>query len=475
MTARSAPLKSDGRTRFSYDAMGALLVTLSALWDALSVGSAYAFAYQWRALAPNNLMAVDLYWGLAQFSGLTLLVVFAALGLYRAPGYQSRFNEVVRVVFGVTLAFTLVLAGAFFFRGASFSRLVVLYAWGFTGVAVVAGRLMVQELNRTLRERGIGLRQVLIVGTGPEALTLRDLLIDHPEWGLRFTGYVAEADSGAGLAVVTRTDDLAAYLRTNPVAEVWFALSAEAPRRRLLELVQVAAVGGAEVRLVPDVLEFVTARMSVEVLGGTALLALRRTPLRLWYNRFAKRTFDIVLAGGGLVVALPLLALIALAVKATSPGPILYSQERIGRDGQVFRIYKFRTMRVDAERSGPGWTVKDDPRRTPLGAFLRRTSLDELPQLWNVLVGEMSLVGPRPERPVYVERFSQDIPKYLDRHLVKTGITGWAQIHGLRGDTSIAERVRYDLYYIENWSLLLDVRIVLFTLWQVLFHPVEAY
>lgn len=473
MVHRSTPLKStDRQSAWQHYRLDPLLIGLTILWDSFSVALAYISAYQWRALAPNTLYSLDFYGQLAQFSGVSTLAVFAVLGLYGLPGYQSRFEETVKAFLGVTVAFTLVLAGAFFFREASFSRLVVAFAWAIAAIAIVCGRLVLQALNRTLRQRGFGLRRVLIVGTGGNALALGDLLAKNSQWGLQLAGYVTETASDRAVAQLS---DLGQYLQENPVSEVWFALP-DWPRRELLSLLQiVTASGHRQVRLVPDILEFVTARMRVDSFGGTALLTLQETPLRLWYNRFFKRILDIALAGGGLIVAMPLLGVIAALVKITSVGPIFYSQERIGRDGEVFGIYKFRTMCRDAEAQGPGWTTKDDPRRTPIGGFLRRSSLDELPQLWNVLVGQMSLVGPRPERPVYVERFSQDIPKYFDRHLVKTGITGWAQIHGLRGDTSIPERVRHDLYYIENWSLLLDIRILLVTIWQILSITDDAY
>ncbi|UFP95968.1 undecaprenyl-phosphate glucose phosphotransferase [Gloeobacter morelensis] len=454
-----------------------LIVVSTLCWDALSVLFAYWMAYEVRASSPNTLYGPEFYWALAQFSVISTLLVFAASGLYRAPGYQSRFDEVAKALIGLVLAFAIVVAGVFFFREASFSRFVLLYAWAVAAVSIVAGRLALQQINRSLRGRGFGLQPVLIVGTGAPAESLKALLATNPQWGLHLVGLVTEEveEATEHRDVIASVATLGRYLATHEVAEVWVALP-DYPRRQLLELLQViTAVRPVQIRLLPGILEYVTARMQVDVLGGTALLTLQDTPLRRASNRFAKRFLDIVLSGFGLVLGAPLFVLIAAAVKCSSPGPVFYQQERIGRDGAVFWIYKFRTMREGAEGQQPGWTTRDDPRRTPVGAFLRRTSLDELPQLWNVLVGEMSLVGPRPERPIYVERFSQDIPKYLDRHLVKTGITGWAQIHGLRGDTSIPDRVRYDLYYIENWSLLLDLRIILVTALQVLFHPEDAY
>jgi exopolysaccharide biosynthesis polyprenyl glycosylphosphotransferase len=213
-----------------------------------------------------------------------------------------------------------------------------------------------------------------------------------------------------------------------------------------------------------------TLRSSVEELDGLPLINLRESPMVGW-AAVQKRAFDVVVASLMLVALAPVLALAALAVWASSGRPILFAQERMGLDGRVFRMLKLRTMRRDAEReTGPVWTVPDDPRRTRVGAWLRRTSLDELPQLWNVLRGDMSLVGPRPERPVFIERFRREIPGYMLRHKVRAGCTGWAQVHGWRGDTSLHERIEHDIYYIQNWSLALDVRILLMTLWRGWVH-----
>jgi exopolysaccharide biosynthesis polyprenyl glycosylphosphotransferase len=208
-------------------------------------------------------------------------------------------------------------------------------------------------------------------------------------------------------------------------------------------------------------------QLSVGELSGLPLLNLRDVALRGW-KLTLKRAIDLIGSATGLVLLSPLMFLIAILIKLDSPGPALYTQERMGLDGKRFYLFKFRTMRADAEAHGPGWTRPDDPRRTRLGAFLRRTNLDELPQLINVLLGDMSLVGPRPERPIYVEEFRKRIPRYMERHREKAGITGWAQVNGLRGDTSIEERTKYDLWYIENWSVWLDIKIILMTIWQTI-------
>jgi exopolysaccharide biosynthesis polyprenyl glycosylphosphotransferase len=227
--------------------------------------------------------------------------------------------------------------------------------------------------------------------------------------------------------------------------------------------------------MVPDLLEMMTSQVRIKELEGIPFIRVKTTPMGTW-NQILKRSFDLVVAALVLILISPFFVLLALLIKITSKGPVFYLQERIGLDGKTFRVIKFRSMKIDAEEvTGPVWARKDDPRTTFLGRFMRRFSLDELPQLINVLTGEMSLVGPRPERPHFVEQFKKEVPKYLDRHRVKTGMTGWAQVNGLRGaDVSIEERTKYDVYYVENWSLVFDLKIILKTIRAVLFGK-DAY
>ena len=231
--------------------------------------------------------------------------------------------------------------------------------------------------------------------------------------------------------------------------------------------------GKVIIKVFPDMFQYMASQMSINELGGLPLLTVRDVALRGW-RRAAKRALDVAGAACGLVVISPLLMLTAALIKLESPGSALYAQERMGLDARPFKMIKFRSMREDAEDAGPGWTIEEDPRVTRLGRILRRINADELPQLVNVLIGEMSLVGPRPERPIYVNQFRRSIPRYMDRHWEKAGLTGWAQINGLRGDTSISERTKYDLWYIENWSLLLDVKILVRTFFNFFQSP-NAY
>jgi Undecaprenyl-phosphate glucose phosphotransferase len=261
-------------------------------------------------------------------------------------------------------------------------------------------------------------------------------------------------------------DELSRLVGREAVDEVIIALP-NANSEDLLNVIAHCDRSTISIKVLPDQFQIMAGQLSVGELSGLPLLNLRDVALRGW-KLTLKRAIDLVGSAIGLVLLSPLMFLIAILIKLDSPGPALYTQERMGLDGKRFYLFKFRTMRADAEAHGPGWTRPDDPRRTRLGAFLRRTNLDELPQLINVLLGDMSLVGPRPERPIYVEEFRKRIPRYMERHREKAGITGWAQVNGLRGDTSIEERTKYDLWYIENWSVWLDIKIILMTIWQTI-------
>ncbi len=245
-------------------------------------------------------------------------------------------------------------------------------------------------------------------------------------------------------------------------------------QEKLIELLRNTEGKNIEFMMVPDMLELMTSRIRIQEIEGIPFIKLKDIPMTTW-NRVLKRGFDAVISTIAIIVTIPLMALIAFIIKLTSPGPVFYIQERVGLDGVSFFLFKFRSMRVDAEKStGPVRNTKENSRATTIGKILRRTSLDELPQLFNVFLGQMSIVGPRPERPFFVEQFKSEIPKYLERHRVKTGMTGWAQVNGLRGDAPIDERTKYDIYYVENWSLVFDIKIILKTIRAVIFAK-DAY
>jgi Undecaprenyl-phosphate glucose phosphotransferase len=265
-----------------------------------------------------------------------------------------------------------------------------------------------------------------------------------------------------GVPVLGPTREIESIVQERDVHQVFVALPLEA-HRKMLRILQAVSRECVEIKLVPDILQYATINASLEDVDGTPVINLSQVPLQGW-SSLIKRAMDVVLSLAALAVLLPFFPLLAALIWLEDRGPIFYRQERMGLDGRSFMILKFRSMRVNAESStGPVWAIKNDPRRTRVGELLRRWSLDELPQLWNVLKGEMSLIGPRPERPAFVNEFKHKIPQYMLRHRVKSGITGWAQVHGWRGNTSIRKRIQYDLYYIENWSLKLDLKILWMT------------
>ncbi len=329
---------------------------------------------------------------------------------------------------------------------------------------------------RWVRERGFNLRHVLVVGEGEGLVRVVERIDWYPELGLRVCGIVTRdglplsnrsSEHVQSKLVVGSYDDLPALIANGGVDEVLLALprAEQHELTRLLDRIQDETV---DIRLLPDLQDYVTFGCKLEHLDGVPIVRLNDAPMVGW-GSLGKRCFDLVVSAIALVVLLPFLLLVAAAIKLTSPGPAIYSQERMGLDGRSFSILKFRSMKVNSDiaaGSGQGWTTQNDDRRTAVGIFLRKTSIDELPQLWNVLIGDMSLVGPRPERPMFVHQYRHEIPHYMLRHKVKAGLTGWAQVNGWRGDTSIKSRIECDLYYIQNWSLTLDLKIVLMTFWK---------
>ncbi|HTU18998.1 MAG TPA: undecaprenyl-phosphate glucose phosphotransferase [Gemmataceae bacterium] len=401
-----------------------------------------------------------------------LLWLLAAVAYRLADQYNvgrlRRFREEMVAVFkGSLLLALLVMATIFFLHDPYESRATILIFWGLSAALVLTGRRTAWAVIRTLRSHGYNQTFSIIVGAGRGARKMARALQRVSWLGMKNIGFVDEQTNrlSGDLDVLGGFADLPELIEKYGVQHVFVALPLDRTddARRVFAILSRSLV---EVRMVCDVPNLAGLSLTTANLDGLPLIGLRESP-HFGLNIVFKRGMDIVLSAVGLVVLSPLLALIAVLVKLSSSGPIFYRQERCGLNGRTFHMLKFRSLRVDAEqKTGAVWAVKNDPRRTPLGAFLRRTSLDELPQLWNVLMGDMSLVGPRPERPVFIQQFSKTIPNYMARHCVKAGITGWAQVHGWRGNTSLRKRLQYDLYYITHWTPWLDLRI----LWMTIFH-----
>ncbi len=443
--------------------------------DLLLVASSWLLAYVVRfyvagpaarhgipPIAPYLLMLLPILivWGMA----------FRGFDLYRPRRIGSRLSEVADIAKASTVgALVLVSVMTFFFREYDYSRVVIVYFWIFSIAAVSFARYVFREALRVARRRGYNLRYALVVGGGELAAGVIQRVRSRPDTGIQILGLVGEDKrAAAGAQPLGGFADLRAVLDAHQVDHVILALAHE-EYGRLGGLLEAIGDEPVTIHVVPDLGRFTSLRGGVEEFEGLPFVHLRESPLYGW-NQVAKRVFDVAFSLALLVLLSPVLATLAAAVKLTSRGPVLYGQERMGLDGQRFRMMKLRTMRMDAEReTGPVWAAAGDDRRTPIGSFLRRFSLDELPQFVNVLRGEMSVVGPRPERPVFVERFRQTVPGYMLRHKVKSGVTGWAQVHGLRGNTSLEKRIEYDIEYIERWSFWLDLKIIGMTLFRVLF------
>ncbi len=462
----------------------AVFPAILVLADALALAAALFFTYWVRFR--SGLFSSPL--GVPELSvyAATLLVVIPAgiaaiarEGMYR-PHRLARFSaDLLDGARAIAVLALVLVAAAFFVRSISFSRTMLVGFWLFaTGFVVVARRLAF-AVQRLLHERGLGLERVAIVGGGEVGARFRRRIDEQPGFGMRVVAAIEGTDwrGSAGTddpnARTGRIARIRALARSGNVDRVILTDPRLAHDERL-DFVEECHRAGVRCDFVPDLFEVMMGRIRVEEIDGVPLVGAKLHPLGR-FARIQKRTLDIMVSAGVLVVFAPLFAAIAALVKLSSPGPVLYRQRRLGRDGREFDILKFRSLPVEAETvSGPVRATRGDQRATPVGAWLRRTSLDETPQFVNVLRGEMSLVGPRPERPVFVGQFEKDVPRYLERHGVKSGITGWAQAHGLRGDTSIEERTRYDIWYVEHWSLALDVKILALTAARFLFHK-EAY
>lgn len=442
--------------------------------DALMTILAFVVAYSLRILVSIPAKAIDVA-PLSAYTGLILLqavCVVLAMFFYRMyHTVRSRVDQFYAIFGAVSIGSLIAVAfAAIFFKNTTFEvdypRATLLYAW-LLGIALISlGRWIHQRIRTRLQIQGTGREQLLVVGAGDVARLVLQKIQWSPYLGYDVVGMVNGDEEDAppellGVPLLGGANDLPELIEKYEIDEVIIALPT-ASHEELIKLIGLCQTRNVSVKVFPDVFEIMAAGVTVDDLGGLPMLTVRDVALRGW-NLMLKRAMDLVGAALGLMIFSPIMLVVAILVKLDSPGPVFFIQERVGLDGKPFPMLKFRSMRADAPRAG-SWTVKDDPRRTRLGSLFRKISFDELPQFINVLVGEMSLVGPRPEQPKYVEEFQKRIPRYAERHREKAGLTGWAQVNGLRGDTSIEERTKYDLWYIENWSIWLDVKILLRTL-----------
>jgi Undecaprenyl-phosphate glucose phosphotransferase len=417
-------------------------------------------------------------------------VVLYFHGLYQLRRGRSRIDELFATVFSVLIASALTLGATLYVRVYYRFQPEVSPGWEYSQVVfgifavldvlfLTAGRWAVRAWQERRWAAGEDLTRVLVAGTGELGRTVAETLLAHRKLGYRVVGFLGEGPAATGhadLPVVGTIDTAREALETSRADQLYVALPLE-EHKHLVPLVKSLSNECVDIKVVPDVVQYATIKAALEDLDGIPIISLNEVPLQGW-SSMVKRTMDLAVSGALLLAltVIPILPVLGLLVRLFSgKGPVMLRQERMTLDGKTFLIYKFRTMVDEAEKdTGPVFATSDDPRRTGIGAWLRKHNLDELPQLINVFLGDMSLVGPRPERPPFVQQFRERIPRYMRRHRVKSGMTGWAQINGWRGNTSIEKRIEYDLYYIENWSLRLDFKILILTLFRGFGQP-HAY
>jgi len=473
----------------------AALQTLLVAIDAGMLSFAFILGYYARATLPfPNIPVGDPpplteYLPMLGTHTITIIILFYFTRMYHMNRAINRFDLGITIAQNVSIGtFIAIAIETLAFKNSTldldYPRGVIVYAWLFSLITVVLGRELHRQIVVRLRKAGIGRDQLLLIGNGSIAARIIDRINRSPQLGFDVIGVVAhetddehETDEiepfNINVPYLGDYEELPTLIDSRQINHVIIALP-DATRRELATLISLCQRGTVDIKIYPDTFAFITSGLTVDQLSGMPLLGVRDLSLRGW-KLSLKRGLDFVGSALGLVFLSPFMLLIASLIYLTDKGPVFFCQERVGLDGKPFPMIKFRTMSIDAEKQG-SWTVPNDSRVTRIGAMLRRSNLDELPNLINVFYGHMSLVGPRPEQQRFVEEFQGKIPRYMERHREKSGMTGWAQVNGLRGDTSIQERLKYDLYYVENWSLWFDIKIILRTIAQtILFRSRNAY
>ena len=388
---------------------------------------------------------------------MVYIITFFFVGMYKTrKGFLIEVDEFLGALFSVTLAWAILIVLTFIQGEYEYSRPIILISWPISFLLIMLSREIILKIELQARARGYGSKRAAVIGAKALAKSVAQRIKDHPSYGVQFVGFIGED----GKEVLGKLADLAQIVKRYKI-QVLYVADKTFTRNRLTELAAFCDQNGVALGTIPDIFEILTTSPTVEDIEGVPIVSLKETRFNS-VNRFIKRTFDILLSLFGIIVFSIPMGIISILIRFASPGgPAVYQQERVGRGEKIFKLYKFRTMIPNAEEeTGPVLAKEDDPRKTPIGKFLRATNLDELPQLFNILKGNMSFVGPRPERPVFVKEFKNMIPKYIERHKIRPGLAGWAQLHG-GYHMPAEEKIKYDLYYIENWSLLFDMKIIL--------------
>jgi Undecaprenyl-phosphate glucose phosphotransferase len=468
---------------------GRLLVAFYVVSDAILAIAAFGLAYLirfWSGVIPvtRGFPPFAQYVAVMPFVAALVPIAYYSQGVYRLRRSRSRVDDFFLVVISTVVAVILGIVTTLYvdaYHASPEEQAVGAYqvsriVWALFLVINIMLTFGSRELVREILERrwkaGIGLKRILIAGAGDLGRVVAEKILQHRELGYQVVGFVDDRAGGdhlgyRGLPLLGTLDDTPEILRQENIDHLYVALPLD-EHVKMLDLIENTSREMVDVKVVPDLVQFLALRARLEDLDGVPIINIHDVPLQ-GINAVIKRAIDLAISGSAALILLVPCAVIALAIKWTSPGRVFYRQERMGLDGRPFWVYKFRSMNTDAEHTtGPIWARDDDPRCTAVGRILRRWDLDELPQIWNVFRGDMSIVGPRPERPFFVDQFKHRFPQYMLRHKVKAGITGWAQVNGWRGNTSLEKRIEFDLYYIENWSVSLDLKIM----WMTLFRGV---
>lgn len=398
------------------------------------------------------------------------LILYYVFQLYTPKRVQGRRLEAWHIIQANVIGMMAFILYLYIMRQPDFSRLMIFVFFGINICVEVTIRNIIRECLRNMRRQGYNQKHIVMIGYSRATEQYIDRVKANPEWGYIIRGILADnvqrGTQYKGIKVIGRTENLTIILPENKLDEIVITLGL-AEYHKLEHIVGMCEKSGVHTKFVPDYNNIIPTKPYTEDLLGMPVINIRRVPLNNVLNALVKRCVDVFGAMVALLLFAPVMAVVAVIIKVTAPGPLIYSQERIGLQNKPFRMYKFRSMVVqDQSSEKKQWTVQNDPRVTPIGRFIRKTSIDELPQLINVLMGDMSLVGPRPERPQFVEQFKEEIPRYMIKHQVRPGLTGWAQVNGYRGDTSIRKRIEHDLYYIENWTLGFDLKILFLTFFK---------
>lgn len=448
---------------------------LHVVFDALVIAMSYVTAWFIKFQGPFSetsvrVLSFEQYMSALVFIVPGFLILYYAFNLYTPKRMQGRRLELANITKASTLGVFLIMVALYVLRIIDFSRSVIFIFYGINIVAETLLRNVIRYILRDMRRRGFNQKHVLLVGYSRAAEEYVDRIITNPQWGYTVYGILDDDVEGGtvykGISVIGRISDLIEILERESLDEIAITLGL-GEYYRLEEIVALCEKSGVHTKFIPDYNNIIPTKPYTEDILGLPVINIRHVPLTNNFYALVKRIIDILGSLCGMALASPVMLAACLLIKITSPGPLIYRQERVGLHNKTFQMYKFRSMEVQKESEEKrAWTTKNDPRVTGIGKLMRRTSIDELPQLFNILKGDMSLVGPRPERPFFVEKFREEIPRYMVKHQVRPGLTGWAQVNGYRGDTSIRKRIEYDLYYIENWTLGFDVKILVLTVFK---------